>query len=162
MISVPWLGVCVVSVMREGFAPTAPPAKCDFLSGSLAENPNIRVRPYRNVLFWVGLSADGTVATDTGGAPIQVGDPQVVYVAPPVGFKPSFWVYDSINPEVVLPLGIGVEAIEDIPPSIALVLDLPAGGGEIALVLDLPAGDGEDLDVPFSSNESEYEYEYDP
>ena len=66
----PSLGVCVASVMRGGSAPTAlPSAGCDFLSGSLAEDPNIRVSPYRNVLFWVGLSAAGTVATDAGGAP---------------------------------------------------------------------------------------------
>ncbi len=141
----PSLGVCVASVMRGGSAPTAPPsAGCDFLSGSLAEDPNIPVSPYRNVLFWVGLSAAGTVATDAGGAPIQVGEPQVVYVAPPVGFKTSFWVYDSTNPDAILPLGIGVGST-NIPDSIALALDLPVADDEAPRV------------VSFSTNESEYD-----
>ena len=140
----PSLGVCVAYVMRGGSAPTALPATCDFLSGSLAENPNIRVSPYINVLFWVGLSADGTVATNAGGTPIQVGEPQVVYVAPPVGFRTSFWVYDSTNPDAILPLGIGVRST-NIPPSIALVLDLPVADGETPVA---PA---------FSTNESEYD-----
>ena len=146
----PSLGACVVhlaanSVVSTSTLTLAPGDDCTILQ-RLAEDSRILLPPYRSVLYWVGLDDDDEVAKDAADALIQLGDPRLIYIAPPVGFRTSFWVYDRTNPEVVLPLGIGVEAMEDIPPSIALVLDLPVGG---SIVLDLLVGD-------------EYEYEYNP
>ena len=130
----PSLGACVVHLSQPGdtVAPTVP-SRCDILQ-RLADNPQIPLRSYRSVLYWVGLDADGKVATDSAGGLIELGDPRQIYIAPPVGFITGFWLYevDEVNVGVGLPLEIGGIDISEFP-EIGMEIEIGVRSGDSVL-----------------------------
>ena len=133
------LGVCVVhrGQPTDLVAQTVP-ANCDIVR-SLAEDSRISLPPYRNVLYWVGLDANGEVATDSDGERIQLDAPRLIYIAPPVGFSVSFWLYDvnEASDGVILPLEIG-----GISGSLNTIV-IGSGDGVIPLTISFIDGRGE-------------------
>ena len=117
------LGVCVVhrGQPTDLVAQTVP-ANCDIVR-SLTEDSRISLPPYRNVLYWVGLDANGEVATGSDGERIQLDAPRVIYTAPPLGFVTSFWLYDKEDAvgEVGVPLEIGGVSEVELPVELTVI-----------------------------------------
>lgn len=137
----PSLGVCA-SALRAGEEATVEsvmqaPGDCELLSASLAAMPTVVLPPYRSVLYWVGVDAEGRIAEDFSGALMQEGTPIAVYVAPPVGFISSYWKYNDLAVEV--PLGAGVA---DLFEELVIELEVQAGedAGEDTPILDFING----------------------
>ena len=102
-------GVCVESLaLSEVSTPRTltRQADCDVVQ-PLAEGSRLPLAPYRSILYWVGIDAEGNVATDSAGEVMLQGSPWSVYVAPPVGFVAGFRVYAASDATVALPLEIG-------------------------------------------------------
>ena len=117
------LGACVVrlaanSVVSTSTLTLAPGDDCIPQRLEKDKDSRILLSPYRSVLYWVGLDADDNVAEDAKGDLIQLGDPRLIYIAPPVGFVTSSWLYDRNTTEVVVPLEVGVDTGGGIPVEI--------------------------------------------